>query len=448
MSLKLSNTLTRKKEIFQPIKKGEIGMYVCGPTVYDYPHVGNARPLVVFDVLYRVLMEFYNDYKVTYVRNITDIDDKIIEAANKKNLSIKKITDKVTKDFHDDCKFLGCLNPTHEPKATEHLDEMINLVTKLIELGFAYESNKHVYFEVSKFKDYGKLSNKKVEDLISGSRVEISENKKNAGDFVLWKPSNEAEPSWDSPFGPGRPGWHLECSAMSEKYLGSHFDIHGGGLDLIFPHHENEIAQSVCCNQSDKFANYWIHNGYVTVDKQKMSKSLGNFITINELKSEYNGQVIRLAILSTHYTQPFDWNSEILNISKKTLEKWYEFYSDNNFKILNENLKFLLDDLNTPLMISNMHELYKKAKSGDQNSAEQLSASCKILGLFNDSKEFWDEHKKTGKMSEDEIENLISKRNEARSKKDFKTSDEIRNLLNDQGIEINDKDGQTEWKYK
>jgi len=448
MSLKLSNTLTRKKEIFQPIKKGEIGMYVCGPTVYDYPHVGNARPLVIFDVLYRVLMEFYNDYKVTYVRNITDIDDKIIEAANKKNLSIKKITDKVTKDFHDDCKFLGCLNPTHEPKATEHLDEMINLVTKLIELGFAYESNKHVYFEVSKFKEYGKLSNKKVEDLISGSRVEISENKKNAGDFVLWKPSNEAEPSWDSPFGPGRPGWHLECSAMSEKYLGSHFDIHGGGLDLIFPHHENEIAQSVCCNQSDKFANYWIHNGYVTVDKQKMSKSLGNFITINELKSEYNGQVIRLAILSTHYTQPFDWNSEILNISKKTLEKWYEFYSDNNFKILNENLKFLLDDLNTPLMISNMHELYKKAKSGDQNSAEQLSASCKILGLFNDSKEFWDEHKKTGKMSEDEIENLISKRNEARSKKDFKTSDEIRNLLNDQGIEINDKDGQTEWKYK
>ena len=448
MSLKLSNTLTRKKEIFQPIKKNEIGMYVCGPTVYDYPHVGNARPLVVFDVLYRVLMEFYNDYKITYVRNITDIDDKIIEAAKKKNISIKEITDKVTKDFHDDCKFLGCLSPTYEPKATEHLDEMINLVTKLIELGFAYESNKHVYFEVSKFKEYGKLSNKKVEDLISGSRVEISENKKNAGDFVLWKPSNEAEPSWDSPFGPGRPGWHLECSAMSEKYLGSHFDIHGGGLDLIFPHHENEIAQSVCCNQNDKFANYWIHNGYVTVDKQKMSKSLGNFITINELKSEYNGQVIRLAILSTHYTQPFDWNSEILNISKKTLEKWYEFYSDNNFKILNENLKFLLDDLNTPLMISNMHELYKKAKSGDKNSAEQLSASCKILGLFNDSKEIWDEHKKTGKMSEDEIENLISKRNEARSKKDFKTSDEIRNLLNDHGIEINDKDGQTEWKYK
>ena len=448
MSLKLSNTLTRKKEIFQPIKKNEIGMYVCGPTVYDYPHVGNARPLVVFDVLYRVLMEFYEDYKITYVRNITDIDDKIIEAAKKKNISIKEITDKVTKDFHDDCKFLGCLNPTHEPKATEHLDEMINLIAKLIELGFAYESNKHVYFEVSKFKEYGKLSNKKVEDLISGSRVEISENKKNAGDFVLWKPSNEAEPSWDSPFGPGRPGWHLECSAMSEKYLGSHFDIHGGGLDLIFPHHENEIAQSVCCNQNDKFANYWIHNGYVTVDKQKMSKSLGNFITINELKSEYNGQVIRLAILSTHYTQPFDWNSEILNISKKTLEKWYEFYSDNNFKILNENLKFLLDDLNTPLMISNMHELYKKAKSGDKNSAEQLSASCKILGLFNDSKEIWDEHKKTGKMSEDEIENLISKRNEARSKKDFKTSDEIRNLLNDHGIEINDKDGQTEWKYK
>ena len=448
MQLKLSNTLTRSKEEFQPIHSNKIGMYVCGPTVYDYPHVGNARPLLVFDILFRLLNKIYKDSKITYIRNITDIDDKIIDVANKNNVSIEEITTKVTKDFHDDCAYLGCLEPTFEPKATEHLNEMIDLIKKLIDKGFAYESNNHVYFEVSKFQNYGKLSNKKLEDLISGSRVEISENKKNSGDFVLWKPSNENEPSWDSPFGNGRPGWHLECSAMSEKYLGPHFDIHGGGLDLIFPHHENEIAQSVCCNQNKKFANYWLHNGYVTVDKQKMSKSLGNFITINELKKKFNGQVIRLAILSTHYSQPFDWNSEILNISKKCLDKWYEFYSEDDFEISDENLKFLLDDLNTPLMISNIHELYKKAKNGDKVSKDQLNASCKILGLFNEPKESWDIFKKIGKISPEEIEILIDQRNEARSKKDFSTSDEIRKLLNDKGVEIKDNGDKTAWKYK
>ncbi len=448
MQLKLSNTLTRSKEEFQPIHSDKIGMYVCGPTVYDYPHVGNARPLLVFDILFRLLNKIYKDSRITYIRNITDIDDKIIEVANKNKVSIEEITNKVTKDFHDDCAYLGCLNPTFQPKATEHLNEMIDLIKKLIAQGFAYESNNHVYFEVSKFKNYGKLSNKKLEDLISGSRVEVSENKKNSGDFVLWKPSNENEPSWDSPFGNGRPGWHLECSAMSEKYLGSHFDIHGGGLDLIFPHHENEIAQSVCCNQNEKFANYWLHNGYVTVEKQKMSKSLGNFITINELKKKFNGQVIRLAILSTHYSQPFDWNSEILNVSKKNLDKWYEFYSEDDSEISDENLKFLLDDLNTPLMISNIHELYKKAKNGDKVSKNQLSASCKILGLFNEPKESWDSFKKIGKISPEEIEILIDQRNEARSEKDFSKSDEIRNLLNDKGVEIKDNGDKTAWKYK
>ena len=448
MLLKLTNTLTRNKEQFTPIDQANIKMYVCGPTVYDYPHVGNARPLIVFDILFRLLKKVFTNSNITYVRNITDIDDKIIEASISKNISIDQLTSKVTKDFHDDCKYLGCLNPTFEPKATEHIHEMIELINKLIKNGFAYEKGNHIYFDVNKFSEYGKLSNKKIEDLISGARVEVSKNKKSAADFVLWKPSNENEPSWNSPFGKGRPGWHLECSAMSQKYLGPHFDIHGGGLDLIFPHHENEIAQSVCANQNQKFSNYWLHNGYVTVDKQKMSKSLGNFITINSLKNKFSGQVIRLAMLNTHYTQPFDWNNEILETSKKNLDKWYEFYTDQEIDILDENLAFLLDDLNTPQMITNIHELYKKAKSGDSVSVQQLSASCKLLGLFNESKLKWEENKKTGKITADEIEDLISKRNLARSIKDFSTSDKIRDLLINKGVEISDQDGKTVWKYK
>ena len=448
MPLKITNTLSRTKENFVPINKENIRMYVCGPTVYDYPHVGNARPLIIFDVLFRLLKKVFPNSKVTYVRNITDIDDKIIEASKKLNITTSELTNKVLKDFHNDCDYLGCLKPTEEPKATDHLDEMIDLIQRLIEKGFAYVSNNHVYFAVSKFKDYGKLSNKNIKDLISGSRVEISENKKEPGDFVLWKPSKENEPSWDSPFGKGRPGWHLECSAMSEKYLGKHFDLHGGGLDLIFPHHENEIAQSVCANDNQKLSNYWLHNGYVTVDKQKMSKSLGNFITINELKNKYNGQVIRLAMLSSHYTQPFDWNENILENSRKSLEKWYEFYSDEDESINDANLKYLLDDLNTPLMISNINDLYKKAKSGDTLSAKQLSSSCKILGLFNQNVEEWKNSKKIGKMPPQEIEKLILQRNEARAKKDFKTSDKIRDLLVSKGVLIKDKDGNTLWEYK
>jgi cysteinyl-tRNA synthetase len=445
--LKLSNTLTRKKEEFVPIDKDHIKMYVCGPTVYDYPHVGNARPLIVFDVLFRLLKTFFNKSKVTYVRNITDIDDKIIEASNKKNISINELTQKVTKDFHDDCNYLGCLQPTNEPKATEHIKEMIDLVEKLLKNNFAYISNDHVYFNVSSFDSYGQLSNKKVDDLISGARVEVSDYKRNPADFVLWKPSNDGEPSWDSPFGKGRPGWHLECSAMSEKYLGSHFDIHGGGLDLIFPHHENEIAQSCCANKTKYFSNFWLHNGYVTVTKQKMSKSLGNFITINELKEKYNGQVVRLAMLSTHYTQPFDWNNEILSSSKKILDKWYDFYNDNNNLSLSD-LSFLLDDLNTPQMITNLHELYSKAKNGDKDASNKLSSSCKILGLFNEDKKSYEKSKKLGKLDESEIEKLILKRNQARDQKDFKTSDEIRDYLDQNGVLIKDTKGKTTWEYK
>ncbi len=447
-SLKLTNTLKNKKEEFVPLDNNNIRMYVCGPTVYDYPHVGNARPLIVFDVLFRVLKKIYKKSKVNYVRNITDIDDKIIEASKKNKISIKELTETVTKNFHDDCEYLGCLKPTYEPRATDNIPEMVQLVLKLLDKGFAYSKNNHVYFDILKFKSYGKLSNKKIEDLIAGSRVEISENKSHPGDFVLWKPSNDDEPAWESPFGKGRPGWHLECSAMSEKYLGKQFDIHGGGLDLIFPHHENEIAQSECANNIVNFANYWVHNGYVTINKQKMSKSLNNFLTINELKNKFNGQVVRLAMLSTHYTQPFDWNNQILESAKSTLDKWYNFYSPDNVEINEDHLEDILDDLNTPKMIANIHKLYDQSIRGSKDSKDQLSACCKLLGLFNQSKEKWISAKSIGKLSIKIIEETIKERNLARKNKDFKTSDQLRKYLEENDIIINDIGSNTEWKYK
>ena len=282
----LTNSLGGKKEKFIPIDKKSVGMYVCGPTVYDDPHIGNARPLVVFDILFRILKNTYGDKSVNYIRNITDVDDKIIKAAQEKNISINKLTTKITENFHDDCKYLNCETPSNEPKATENIDLMIDMIKNLIKNGYAYSQNKHVYFEVKKFNDYGNLSNKKLDELIAGSRVEVSELKKNPEDFVLWKPSNEDEPSWDSPWGKGRPGWHLECSVMSKRYLGNEFDIHGGGRDLIFPHHENEIAQSRCANQTNSFAKYWVHNGFITMSNEKMAKSQGNILRIRDFKKK------------------------------------------------------------------------------------------------------------------------------------------------------------------
>ena len=444
----LYNTLSRQKEVFKPKFENDIRMYVCGPTVYDHPHVGNARPLIVFDLLFRILQKLYKVENVTYVRNITDIDDKIIETSQKQNIDISQLTKIVTKYFHEDCAYLGCLSPNVEPKATEHIKEMIELTVKLVELNYAYVESQHVYFDVTKYANYGKLSNKKIDELVAGSRVEISKIKKNPADFVLWKPSSDVEPGWDSPWGRGRPGWHLECSAMSEKYLGKEFDIHGGGLDLIFPHHENEIAQSNCANSTDSFARYWMHNGYVTVNKQKMSKSLGNFITIDKLKSKYDGQVLRLAMLSTHYRQPFDWNDKILEDVKKTLGKWYAFYSEETTKINEENINPLLDDLNTPLFISNLHSLFDRASKGDKGSAQQLSAACKLVGLFNKDLATWSRGSITKQIDENEIENLLRERNIAREEKNFTKSDQIRDMLNSKGIVIEDKDGKTNWKYK
>ena len=448
--LNITNTLTGKKETFVPIDKNKVGMYVCGPTVYDFPHVGNARPLVVFDVLYRILIKIFKKDKVTYVRNITDIDDKIIDSSKKKKISIDKLTSSITKSFHEDCEYLNCLKPSFEPKATEHIKEMISMTENLLRDKHAYEKDKHVYFSVNSFKNYGKLSKKKSEELVAGARVEVSKLKKNPLDFVLWKPSTSDEPSWDSPWGKGRPGWHLECSVMSEKFLGKNFDIHGGGLDLVFPHHENEIAQSCCTNKTDKFANFWLHNGYVTFKKEKMSKSLGNIITIKKMRGTINGQVIRLALLSTHYKQPLDWNENLIKESQNTLDKWYTQFENTEKDDLNEDLlEPLLEDMNTPGFISKLHLLYDKASKGDNSSKKLFLAGCKLIGLLEEDLETWKKFKKTkSKIDENTIKNKIKNREDARKKGDYKLADTIRKELESSGVIIEDKGDKTFWKYK
>ena len=448
-SLKIYNTLSRKKEEFTPLNKNSIGMYVCGPTVYDEPHIGNARPLIIFDLVYRILIKNFGKNKVNYVRNITDIDDKIIQRANELKIDINELAKTVTDIFLADCKYLNCLIPNNQPKATENIKGMIQMIENLIVKKFAYIKDGNVYFNVNKFKDYGKLSNKNPKELISGSRVEISELKNNPLDFVLWKPSKDKEPFWESLWGKGRPGWHIECSVMSEKYLGKEFDLHCGGLDLIFPHHENEIAQSICANDSSIFAKYWMHNGYLTVDGKKMSKSDGNFITINNLKNNnINGQVIRLSILGTHYRQPLDWNLKILEINKKILENWYSLYSPNDDEISNELLNILLDDLNTPKFITSIHSLYNKAKAGDSTAKKDLNSALKFLGLFNENQEQFNILRKKSKLDVREIEKLIEQRNLARKDKDFKKADIIRLDLEKNGILIEDLNDKTHWKHK
>ncbi len=447
-SLKLTNSLTRKKEVFKPNNIKKISLYACGPTVYESPHVGNARTLVVFDVLFRVLKVLYNS-NVTYVRNITDVDDKIIEASQNNKEDINEITKRVIKIFHENCKSLNCLKPTIEPKATEHVKEMIEMTSSLIKKGFAYENKNHVFFAVSKFKDYGKLSNKNLDELKAGSRIEISDLKKNPMDFVLWKPSNEKDPGWDSPWGRGRPGWHLECSVMSEKYLGKNLDIHGGGLDLIFPHHENEIAQSCCNNNTKNFANYWVHNGFVTINNEKMSKSLGNIISITDATKKYSGQVVRLALLSAHYSQPLDWNNKLLENQRATIEKWYQLYEENNEEIPLKEIDMLLDDLNTPGFIAKIHELYANANKGDEKSKKFFNSACKLIGLFDLTKNEWEEFKKVDKdISEEFIEKKIKERLAAKQKGDYKLADKIRVELANKGVIIEDKKEQTTWKFK
>ena len=427
----LTNNLSNKKEKFVPIDEKNIGMYVCGPTVYDDPHIGNARPIVIFDILFKILKSKYSS--VTYVRNITDVDDKIIKSSNEKKISISELTQTVIKSFSEDCNYLNCENPTQQPKATEHIDLMIEMISELIKKGFAYENKKHVYFEVKKFDEYGQLSNKKLEELIAGSRIEVSDNKKNSEDFVLWKPSLNDEPSWDSPWGKGRPGWHLECSAMSKKFLGNEFDIHGGGIDLIFPHHENEIAQSRCANDTKVFANYWLHNAFITMSNEKMAKSQGNILKIKDFRDNVSGQVLRLALISAHYKQPLDWNDKLLEDCQNTIDKWYNVYLPSDEDLNDEIAQPLYDDINTPGYIANLHKLYEKANKGNDQDKKIFNSACNFIGLLQETKE---------------VENKIDLRNKARADKNYKEADNIRDYLLDKGVLIEDKDGKTIWKFK
>ena len=443
----LTNNLSNKKEKFVPIDEKNVGMYVCGPTVYDDPHIGNARPIVIFDILFKILKSKYST--VTYVRNITDVDDKIIKSSNERKISISELTEMVIKSFDEDCNYLNCENPTQQPKATQHIDLMIEMISELIKKDFAYENNKHIYFQVKKFDDYGQLSNKKLDELIAGSRIEVSDNKKNSEDFVLWKPSLENEPSWDSPWGNGRPGWHLECSAMSKKFLGNEFDIHGGGIDLIFPHHENEIAQSRCANDTKAFANYWIHNAFITMSNEKMAKSQGNILKIKDFRNKVSGQVLRLALISAHYKQPLDWNDKLLEDCQNTIDKWYNVYLPSNKDLDDEITQPLYDDINTPGYIANLHKLYEKANKGNEKNKQIFNSACNFIGLLQETKEEWLNYKKRKiDISVTDIENKIELRNKARVDKNYKEADNIRNYLLDKGVLIEDKDGKTIWKFK
>ena len=380
MKLKIYNTLSKEKELFLPIDENTIKMYVCGPTVYSYAHIGNARPAVVFDTLYRLLKNIYP--KVVYVRNITDVDDKINEAAKKLNVPISSITKKYTDIYHEDMKSLCVLKPDHEPRVTDNINQIISMIQRILDNKNAYINKNHVLFDVTSFKDYGKLSNRDMSEMISGARVEVAEYKNYPGDFVLWKPSSKDEPGWDSPWGFGRPGWHIECSSMVETYLGDEIDIHGGGQDLIFPHHENEIAQSCCAHNSSNYASYWMHNGYLNMEGEKMSKSLGNIITIKDLLENYDGEVVRLALLSTHYRKPINFGESLLEQSKNILNKLYKNLANESFedKISENVIDPLLDDLNTPLAISNLLKI---------KCSKTLLKSANLLGLLNEDADEW-----------------------------------------------------------
>ena len=451
----LFNTLSGIKERLEAIDPKHLKIYACGPTVYNYAHIGNARMAVVFDTLVRTLRLIYP--KVTYVSNITDIDDKIIEAAKEQNVEITSITEKYTKIYNDDMLKLNVLAPDIQPKATEYIPEMIELIVELIEKDFAYEKEGHVLFHVPTYQNYGKLSKRNRDEQIAGSRVEVAPFKKDPADFVLWKPSTEEQPGWESPWGVGRPGWHTECSAMSKKTLGLPFDIHGGGRDLIFPHHENEIAQSCCTSASieepDSYAKYWMHNGFVTINGEKMAKSLGNIILVKDLAENYHGEVIRLALLSSHYRQGLDWNEKVIHQAKKLINKLYQIKDElDDVTISNKNennldaISVLLDDLNTPGLITELNNIvkeYNSSNSDKENLKSRLSIISSVLGILED---------KTFKEIPEELKNkindMILKRSEAKNNKDFKTADAIRDQLIELGVEINDSSDGTQWKLK
>ena len=448
----LFNTLSGKKEILKPSDPKHVKIYACGPTVYNYAHIGNARMAVVFDTFVRTLRFIFP--KVTYVSNITDIDDKIIEAAVEQNVEISVITKKFTKIYNEDMAKLNVLAPDVQPKATEYIPEMIDLIKELIEKDFAYEKDGHVLFHVPNYENYGKLSNRIKDEQIAGSRVDVADFKKDPADFVLWKPSTDEQPGWDSPWGTGRPGWHTECSAMSEKTLGLPLDVHGGGRDLIFPHHENEIAQSCCTaaenSNPESYAKYWMHNGFVTVDGEKMSKSLGNIILVNELTQKYHGEVIRLALLSTHYRQALDWNDNVIYQAKKLLDKLYSLLNElNEVKESkepdNDLIEILLDDLNTPGLLANINKLIKNAGSLEEGDKPYLKSNLlligKVMGILEDQS-----YNQISGEFKDKVDSLIEDRSNAKKKRDFELADKIRSELIDLGVEINDSPEGTTWK--
>jgi cysteinyl-tRNA synthetase len=457
VGLVLFNTLSRKKELFTPLHPDRVGIYVCGPTVYDRAHLGNARPVIVFDVLYRLLRTLYPE--VVYVRNITDVDDKINARAKENGEDIWVLTERTAALFHEDMDALGSLRPDHEPRATEHIAEMQRMIGRLIEKNFAYEAEGHVLFDVPALPDYGKLSRRSQDDLLAGARVEVAPYKRNSGDFVLWKPSTPDLPGWDSPWGRGRPGWHIECSAMSQKYLGVTFDIHGGGQDLVFPHHENEIAQSEACN-AQPFVRYWMHNGHLKVEGEKMSKSLGNFFTVRDLLSEVPGEAIRLCMLSTHYHQPLDWTAEGMRQAKAGLDRLYTSLRAVHDVIAVdvepplEVLAALKDDLNTPLAITHLHELAKalnKAKPEEKPRLKgELLKSGALLGLLQQDTESWFRWTAASEvgLSNDKIDELIAARLAARKGKDFAEADRIRKELTDHGIILEDGAEGTIWRRR
>jgi len=435
MTLRLFNTLTKTKDVFTPLDAKNVRMYVCGPTVYDFAHIGNARPVIVFDILFRLLRHTYGDGHVTYVRNITDVDDKINARAAERGISIRALTEETASIYEEDVAALGNLPPTVTPRATEHIDEMTAMIGQLIDSGHAYAADGHVLFDVSSKADYGKLSRRSLDEMIAGARVEVAPYKKNAMDFVLWKPSDAALPGWNSPWGRGRPGWHIECSAMAGRYLGETFDIHGGGIDLQFPHHENEIAQSEGAHHGHPLATVWMHNGFLQVEGEKMAKSVGNFFTIRELLADWPGEVLRFNMLRTHYRQPIDFTLAGLKESWKMLERWYEVTEplanpapDAAF------FEALSDDLNTPAAIASLHQAEPMALAGGLGFLGFSNVQLKIANKTQ--------------VDTVAIADAIAARNAARKNKDFKESDRIRDEMLAKGIVLKDGPGGTTWEVK
>ena len=442
MSLKLYNTLTKNKELFQPIDSSSIKIYACGPTLYNNPHIGNFRPIIIFDILFRILRKSYGKENVLYARNITDIDDKIINKANELKISTEELVKNTEVVYKKNLNSLSILQPTYEPKATEYISKMIEMISSLIQKGYAYVSSDHILFETKKFDRYGELSKLSLKDIISGARVEVAEYKKNPEDFVLWKPSKENEPYWNSPWGHGRPGWHIECSAMISELLGSTIDIHAGGLDLIFPHHENEIAQSTCYHEC-QMANYWLHNGFINFHGEKMSKSLGNITIMNDLLEKFEPTVIKYSILTTHYRQPIDFSDELLSYSQNIIEKWRGFIKDTNSPDLDkEFINALNDDLNTPNALMRLQQIFNELKKNPDNTDLILhfNNGLQILGLRPNFKD------KELNLDKEHIENMISRRQQAKGDKDFDLADKIRKDLQKEGILLEDNKSGTTWK--